>query len=225
MAKRFTATEKWDDPWFHQLTNDMKLAWLFLLDKCDHSGMWNVNEPLMQFHLGFTPSPSDFMGRVVEHSPEKWFVPKFVSFQYGELSLENRVHISVLSKLRKEGLCKDLISPLLGAKDKDKEKESLKEEKRGEVWRGERRDTKSFLSFWSAYPKRRSKGEAFKAWRALDPSEEQVRVILDAINRATKTADWLKDSGQFIPFPATWLRARGWEDDLATTKPTKELVG
>lgn len=110
-----------------------------------------------------------------------------------------------------------LISPLQGAKEQDKEKDkdfSLASEK-GEAWRGERRNhVLTFERFWAAYPKKKSKGDAFKAWRTLNPSDEQVSRILAAIDRAKTSADWVKEGGQFIPYPATWIRATGWEDEV-----------
>jgi hypothetical protein len=66
----------------------------------------------------------DFGDRVVKISAEKWWLKKFIQFQYGELNPSNRVHQAVISRLPKEGPCKGLISPILGAKDKDKEKDS-----------------------------------------------------------------------------------------------------
>ena len=71
----------------------------------------------------------------------------------------------------------------------------------------------SFERFWSAYPKKRNKGDALKAWRALKPSEELVTAILAAVERAKTSVQWRKDEGQFIPYPASWLRARGFEDE------------
>jgi hypothetical protein len=71
----------------------------------------------------------------------------------------------------------------------------------------------TFERFWSVYPKKRNKGDALKAWRALKPSEELVTAILAAVERARESVQWRKDEGQFIPYPATWLRARGWEDE------------
>ncbi len=71
----------------------------------------------------------------------------------------------------------------------------------------------SFERFWIVYPKKRNKGDALKAWRALKPSEELVTAILAAIERAKASVQWRKDEGQFIPYPASWLRARGWEDE------------
>jgi len=71
----------------------------------------------------------------------------------------------------------------------------------------------SFESFWAAYPKKRNKGDALKAWRALKPDDALVSAILAAVERARESVQWRKDEGQFIPYPASWLRARGWEDE------------
>src|SRR3990167_71342 len=103
MAKRFTATEKWHDPWFYSLNPQTKLAWIFILDKCNHAGIWNVNPNLMKFHIGFVSAIEDFGGRVLALNQDKWFIPKFIEFQYGELSDANRAHLSVISLLKKEG--------------------------------------------------------------------------------------------------------------------------
>jgi hypothetical protein len=70
-----------------------------------------------------------------------------------------------------------------------------------------------FARFWAAYPKKRSKGDAEKAWDKLKADEQLLTVILAALERAKKSADWVKDGGQYIPYPATWLNAKGWEDE------------
>jgi len=82
---------------------------------------------------------------------------------------------------------------------------------------------KGFDQFWAVYPKKRSKGDAFKAWTQLDPDEQLTAKILQAVERATKTDDWLKNGGEFIPYPATWLRAEGWEDEYAVPESEDAL--
>lgn len=72
----------------------------------------------------------------------------------------------------------------------------------------------AFESFWSAYPRRVGKGNAEKAWKKLNPNAELTGRILSAIEKCRKSEQWTKDSGQFIPYPATWLNRKGWEDDL-----------
>lgn len=38
---------------------------------------------------------------------------------------------------------------------------------------------------------------------------------MQGLERAKKSEQWRKDNGQFIPYPSTWLRAKGWEDEDA----------
>lgn len=72
-----------------------------------------------------------------------------------------------------------------------------------------------FAAFWSAYPKKRSKGQAARAWTRLSPSPELAETILAALERKKQSDDWLREDGRFIPYPATWLNAQGWEDEDA----------
>ena len=73
-----------------------------------------------------------------------------------------------------------------------------------------------FAEFYNLYPKKKHKGDAEKAWKSLNPSSELLVKILNGVRRARGAPDWLKQNGQFIPYPATWLRARGWEDEGVT---------
>jgi hypothetical protein len=90
---------------------------------------------LTKFHIQGEINLDNFKDRVQDLGSGKWFIPKFIDFQYGQLDASNRVHMSVLAILKKEGANKDLTSPLLGAmdmdkdKDKDKDKERLRENK------------------------------------------------------------------------------------------------
>jgi len=78
-----------------------------------------------------------------------------------------------------------------------------------------------FNSFWKAYPKRKSKQNAWKAWLKLDPDEQLTGKIISAVLRAKTQADWRKDEGRFIPYPATWLNAHGWEDEISSDDQPK----
>ncbi len=71
-----------------------------------------------------------------------------------------------------------------------------------------------FEVFWKAYPKRKSKGQAEKVFAKINPDEQLLATMLATIERAKKSADWQKDDGQYIPYPATWLNAKGWEDEI-----------
>jgi len=76
-----------------------------------------------------------------------------------------------------------------------------------------------FNTFWQAYPKKRSKGDAIKAWAKLKPDEELFERIMQGLEKAKSSYDWQKDGGQYIPYPATWLNATGWEDEYTPPRP------
>lgn len=76
--------------------------------------------------------------------------------------------------------------------------------------------SKSFDDFWKAYPKKVSKANALKAWKKLKPNDDLVREILSALEEQKQSSQWQKDNGQFIPYPATWLNGRRWEDEQQT---------
>ena len=132
MAKRFTDTEKWHrNKWFRRLPRDGKLFWQYLCDCCDHAGIWEVDWEDVEYCLGPPVDIKELTGmlgkrRIELARGEKWFLPTFVDFQYGQLDEKNRVHISVIRILKKEGAFKTLISPLQGSKDKDKDKDKDK---------------------------------------------------------------------------------------------------
>ena len=84
------------------------------------------------------------------------------------------------------------------------------------------RDAESrFARFWEAYPRKRGKGQAEKAWKKLNPNEQLLEKILQAIERAKTSDDWQKDNGQYIPHPGTWLNAKGWEDEFDLPQEVK----
>jgi hypothetical protein len=80
-------------------------------------------------------------------------------------------------------------------------------------------DLAGFDLFWKAYPNRKAKGDAQKAWLKLKPDADLLRTILAAIERQKESAGWTKEGGQFIPYPATWLNQQRWEDEETVAPP------
>lgn len=48
--KRFTDTCKWDDPWFRGLPGVHKLVFLYIIDRCNNAGFWEIDMDSMAFH-------------------------------------------------------------------------------------------------------------------------------------------------------------------------------
>lgn len=72
---------------------------------------------------------------------------------------------------------------------------------------------RAFAQFWEAYPKKRDKARARKAFDKLKPDHTLLDQILSALAWQTKSQDWTKDSGQYIPLASTYLNGRRWEDE------------
>jgi DNA-binding MarR family transcriptional regulator len=75
-----------------------------------------------------------------------------------------------------------------------------------------------FARFWAAYPLKRSKGTAERAFAKLKPNEPLLAEILVGLERA-KTSDPRFVGGEYIPHPATWLNAKGWQDEAVPVNP------
>jgi len=75
-----------------------------------------------------------------------------------------------------------------------------------------------FSLFWENYPKRKDKLKAEKAFKKIKADDQTMASILLALETQKESNDWLKDDGQFIPLPATWLNGRRWEDEISNKK-------
>lgn len=79
-------------------------------------------------------------------------------------------------------------------------------------------DNNTFNVFWQAYPKKEAKSKALIAWNKAKITEVLMPVILHAIDARKKTDQWIKEKGQFIPLPATYINQRRWEDEVELPK-------
>src|SRR5688572_14062117 len=70
----------------------------------------------------------------------------------------------------------------------------------------------TFDDFWRAYPRKQARVEAEKAWRQI--VGERYPYMILAIKRAKETDQWQRNSGQYIPMPASYLRGKRFDDEL-----------
>jgi hypothetical protein len=90
---------------------------------------------------------------------------------------------------------------------------------------GQSRDiSEAFSKFWAAYPKRKAKSAAIKAWAKASKEigeADLLRRCLDALAWQTISPEWRKESGAFIPHPATWINSGRYDDERpAPPRPT-----
>ena len=79
-----------------------------------------------------------------------------------------------------------------------------------------------FDRWYAAYPKKRKPEDARKAWEATAKKRPPLDTMLAALMRQRGSVEWQKDGGQFVPYPASYLRAHSWADDLG--EPAKAVV-
>ncbi len=110
--KRFTDTDKWRDPWFRNLSGYAKLLWSYLTENCDAIGLVSVDFRLVSqdCRLAIKEQHLTELGdRVETLGSGRYFLPKFIQFQYGELSADCPPHKTILRlidthKLTRSGL-------------------------------------------------------------------------------------------------------------------------
>jgi hypothetical protein len=108
VAKRFIDTGLFRKRWIRQLSPNMKLFWVYLLTDCDHAGIWDVDIERAAFQIGVKLDEQTilktFNRKIVPFKDGKWFLPKFIEYQYGELNEKVNAHKSVIKLLTKYGL-------------------------------------------------------------------------------------------------------------------------
>lgn len=67
------------------------------------------------------------------------------------------------------------------------------------------------------YPLKKSKQAAIRAWDLLRPDDKLLAMMGHALRRQLSSPEWQRkirdEDGQGIPYPATWLNGRRWEDE------------
>lgn len=90
--------------------------------------------------------------------------------------------------------------------------------------KNKRTSTGAFEQFWSKYPKKKAKQAALNAFLKIKPDATLLDQMLSAIDKQIRSPEWKKDSGQFIPHPATWLNQGRWEDETLQDRRSAGMI-
>ena len=71
-----------------------------------------------------------------------------------------------------------------------------------------------FDLFWKSYPKKVAKEAAYKSFAKRKPDDKMLKEIFQAVELQKTQEQWTKDSGKYIPNPATWLNQGRWMDEV-----------
>jgi len=224
MAKRFTDSGKYRDPWFRGLSPKHKCIWDFMTHECNAAGILDIDLKSISFHIGGTTITEKdlepFKSRLIWLRPDKVFIPGFILFQYpGGLKLENRAHKNIISLLEKylkfddkEGAWKPLASPLEGAKEIVTETvtETVQETVIVNTTAIVANDNHiAFEIFWQRYPKKTEK-KACSEWWKKNPDKHAA---------ALKGLEWYavckRVRDRYALDPIRYLNREIWNDDPA----------
>jgi hypothetical protein len=81
-----------------------------------------------------------------------------------------------------------------------------------------------FLAFWGVYPRKRSKGVAYKTWSkqvqflCKSTGANRVQSISAILHGAMRYRDDPNRLDEYTQHAATWLNAAGWEDEPLPTR-------
>lgn len=79
-----------------------------------------------------------------------------------------------------------------------------------------------FEQFYSQYPRKVKKQEVLKWFNKNKPSDELFKTIIESLEKFKVSKEWLKNDGQFVPYPSTWLNQKRWEDEIQTEEQSWE---
>jgi len=136
--KRFTETQKWDDPWFREIHGSHKLVFLYILDRCNNAGFWEVDLSALAFHTKLEPKHFEGAFKALERGLQGasgWvWVRNFLKHQKNDsLNAANPAHRQIIALLKDQaerfpdskslfpkGASKGLTSPIGKGKGKGK---------------------------------------------------------------------------------------------------------
>jgi len=179
----------------------MKLLWHWLLDKCDGAGIIEPDIELASFQIGFD-YPDDvlsrFDGRVTKLECGKYFIPKFISYQYGNLSRDCKAHNPIFSSLEKHGL-KGYPKGIHTLQEKEKEKDKETDQEQETV-----KERKKAKSEWTPTPEQITINEWFDRRDTTAWSEKEIKAF-NAIPHET-ILDGIQDMDAYYRSDCPYVR-------------------
>lgn len=127
----------------------------------------------------------------------------------GSLDLDLVLDPDLTAATRPKGVGSDLLSLVVSPPDPDRIRTAARVPRAKASPNARTAPPSDFDRFMAAYPNKVARGAAEKAWAAMAPPLNEV---LEALDWQRLSEGWTKDGGQYIPHPATWIRAKRWMD-------------
>jgi hypothetical protein len=222
MAKRLTDTAKWDKVWFRKLSSTNKNFWIYICDKCDHTGIWEVDFETAAHYIGATLNEKEikevFKKQFIElNNGSRWLIKDFIIFQYGNLNEQNKMFFPIKNNLQRYGVSMGDIWGINPLKVKVKVKDKVKDKDKEGLLRG-------FEDIWKRYPSQVGRKMALKHFQESVITDKDMVDINTALDNYLKSERVLKG---YIQNGSTWFN--NWRDwiepqDRLRQKPTQAQI-
>ena len=221
MAKRFLDTGFLSQKWIRKLTPEQKCFLIYIMLECDNAGIIDLDFEDAEFWIGKKIDQSlSFLPKsyvIFIRDLDKYFIPKFIEYQYGDLSSNKNIVAQARRILSKYGLLdennKIILDNLMIELPKSQVTSNSNSNSKGNS-KGNSINI-GFVDFWNLYNKKvGSKTTCENKWIKLKDSEREK--IINTL------PNWLKQFSdkQFQPFPETYLNQERWNDELPEIKAT-----
>ena len=111
MAKRFLDTGFLSQKWIRKLTPEQKCFLIYTMLECDNAGIIDLDFEDAEFWIGKKIDKSlSFLPKgyiIFMQDLDKYFIPKFIEYQYGDLSSNKNIVAQARRILNKYGLLDD----------------------------------------------------------------------------------------------------------------------
>lgn len=80
--------------------------------------------------------------------------------------------------------------------------------------------SEDFEKFWESYPRCKRKSDKSGTFKTFEKYKSVVttETLIKILNAQKQDQSWIKQDGEFIPAPTTWLNQKNWENDYWTTQ-------
>ena len=225
--KRFIDTGFLDQKWIRKLPPEKKIFLIYLMLKCDNGGIIDLDIEDIEFWIGKKIGGLNFLPEnylIPINDSGKYFMPKFIEWQYKDLSSQKFIVAQARQILGKHNLINsDFTLKLDKSYVKDtKTVPDFQEQDIGigigiGIGNAKGKEEVPFETFWNLYNKKLgSKDNCEKKWNKL-PLEIQQKII-------EILPEYLKSitDKQFQPYPETWINQKRWNNEIIIPKNSNE---
>ncbi len=237
MANRLTDSEKWKKTWFRKLKPEHKLMWFYILDNCDHAGIWESDFELASFMIGWTYDQTEieeaFEKQFLKIDENRWYLTDYIEWQYkctiSELNPNNKAHLGVIRTLEKHKIY-DLLSIPYEAPSKPLQRGTGVGVGKGVgigIGKGVGKKNsdngkfdEEFEEVWKRYPRKDGKKKASEHFRASVKCAEDVKNINIALDKYLEYVRANDIEPKYTKNGSTWFN--NWGDWVKYKPPIEE---